>query len=123
MRDACARLPEGLGTRADVLELLKHSQWVNLEDTPLEAQYNTMSGALERLHQMDQCVRYDNDKKLWLNLHRWHKIDSPLWQPKEPDRRRNDFANNSFMPLGLDGGPHPLTETWLRSYHRMGTYQ
>ena len=74
-RDAASRLPDGVGTRADILELIKQSQWIKLDGTPAETQNNIVSGALDRLHQQDQCVRYDSDKKLWIYMHKNHRID------------------------------------------------
>lgn len=53
VRDAVSRLPDGIGTRADILELIKHSQWIKLDGTPIETQNNIVSGALDRLHQQD----------------------------------------------------------------------
>jgi len=78
-RDAASRLPDGVGTRADIIELIKQSQWVKLESTPSETLNNIVSGALDRLHQQDQCVRYDAEKKLWLYMHSTKKIDNPDW--------------------------------------------
>ncbi len=49
-RDAAARLSDGIGTRADILELIKQSQWIKIEGTPIETQNNIVSGALDRLH-------------------------------------------------------------------------
>ena len=69
MRDAAARLPNGVGTRADICELLKESQFIN-EHIPDDKLSNILSGALDRLHyEDDPCVKYDNEKKLWLYLH------------------------------------------------------
>lgn len=60
VRDAAARLPNGVGTRADISELLKESQYVN-EDLAEEKLSNIVSGALDRLHYMaDACVKYDS---------------------------------------------------------------
>ena len=70
VRDAAARLPDGVGTRADICELLKQSQYIN-EDIPDDKLSNIVSGALDRLHyEEDPCVKYDNEKKLWTYLHR-----------------------------------------------------
>ncbi|KAJ8298010.1 hypothetical protein KUTeg_024541 [Tegillarca granosa] len=55
MRDAAARLPNGEGTRGDICELLKDSQFL----------------APDRLHsEKDPCVKYDVNRKLWIYLHR-----------------------------------------------------
>lgn len=59
VRDATARLPNGEGTRADICELLKSSQYIagNAPDNVLQS---VVSGALDRMHtQFDPCVRYD----------------------------------------------------------------
>ncbi|XP_048471337.1 nuclear factor related to kappa-B-binding protein [Rhincodon typus] len=70
IRDAAARLPNGEGTRAEICELLKDSQFLAPEVT--SAQINTVvSGALDRLHyEKDPCVKYDIGRKLWIYLHR-----------------------------------------------------
>uniref|UniRef100_A0A8C9XKF2 Nuclear factor related to kappaB binding protein n=1 Tax=Sander lucioperca TaxID=283035 RepID=A0A8C9XKF2_SANLU len=70
VRDAAARLPNGEGTRAEICELLKDSQFLAPDVT--SAQVNTVvSGALDRLHyEKDPCVKYDIGRKLWIYLHR-----------------------------------------------------
>jgi nuclear factor related to kappa-B-binding protein len=79
VRDAAARLPNGVGTRADISELLKESQYVN-EDLPEEKLSNIVSGALDRLHYMtDACVKYDSEKKLWIYLHSDRNYEHPGW--------------------------------------------
>lgn len=72
-RDAAARLPDAVGTRADILELIQYSQYLKFEQetaeasTTLEQLSVIISGALDRLHyEADQCVRYDSDRKLWI---------------------------------------------------------
>lgn len=69
VRDAAARLPQRIGTRADVCTLLRDSQFI-VEDVPELQLSQVVSGALDRLHyERDPCVRYDSDKKLWVYLH------------------------------------------------------
>ncbi|KAG8141501.1 hypothetical protein E2320_007119 [Naja naja] len=70
VRDAAARLPNGEGTRAEICELLKDSQFLAPDVT--SPQVNTVvSGALDRLHyEKDPCVKYDIGRKLWIYLHR-----------------------------------------------------
>ncbi|KAK7482554.1 hypothetical protein BaRGS_00026155, partial [Batillaria attramentaria] len=70
VRDAAARLPNGEGTRGDICELLKDSQF--LAPAVTDTQINTVvSGALDRLHsEKDPCVKYDVNSKLWIYLHR-----------------------------------------------------
>ena len=69
MRDAVARLPNGEGTRSEVCELLKDSQFLSLS---IDTHLNTVvSGALDRLHyEKDPCVKYDTTRKMWIYLHR-----------------------------------------------------
>ncbi|XP_055857608.1 nuclear factor related to kappa-B-binding protein isoform X2 [Episyrphus balteatus] len=70
VRDATARLPNGEGTRADISELLKCSQYINRE-APENVLQTIVSGALDRMHtEHDPCVRYDTKKKIWIYLHR-----------------------------------------------------
>ncbi|KAA8549537.1 hypothetical protein F0562_001445 [Nyssa sinensis] len=70
VRDAAARLPGSIGTRADVCTLIRDSQYI-VEDVP-DAQVNqVVSGALDRLHyERDPCVQFDGERKLWVYLHR-----------------------------------------------------
>lgn len=70
VRDATARLPNGEGTRADICELLRSSQYINQEaaDNVLQT---IVSGALDRMHtENDPCVKYDPKRKIWIYLHR-----------------------------------------------------
>ncbi|XP_059610747.1 uncharacterized protein LOC132257735 [Phlebotomus argentipes] len=70
VRDATARLPNGEGTRADICELLKSSQYLNpsAQDNVLQT---IVSGALDRMHtEHDPCVRFDSKRKIWIYLHR-----------------------------------------------------
>ncbi|XP_044481585.1 uncharacterized protein LOC123208272 [Mangifera indica] len=73
VRDAAARLPGSIGTRADVCTLIRDSQYV-VEDVS-DAQVNQIvSGALDRLHyERDPCVQFDAERKLWVYLHRYRE--------------------------------------------------
>ncbi|XP_057451499.1 uncharacterized protein LOC130743321 isoform X1 [Lotus japonicus] len=70
VRDAAARLPGSIGTRADVCTLIRDSQYIVEEVS--DAQINqVVSGALDRLHyERDPCVQFDGERKLWVYLHR-----------------------------------------------------
>ncbi|XP_044505552.1 uncharacterized protein LOC123225566 isoform X2 [Mangifera indica] len=80
VRDAAARLPSSIGTRADVCTLIRDSQYI-VEDVS-DAQVNQIvSGALDRLHyERDPCVQFDSERKLWVYLHR--------------DREEEDFEDD-----------------------------
>uniref|UniRef100_A0A8D8CHI5 Nuclear factor related to kappa-B-binding protein n=1 Tax=Culex pipiens TaxID=7175 RepID=A0A8D8CHI5_CULPI len=72
VRDATARLPNGEGTRADICELLKSSQYISQSaiENPQVLQ-TIVSGALDRMHtELDPCVKYDTKRKIWIYLHR-----------------------------------------------------
>lgn len=77
VRDATARLPNGEGTRADICQLLKDSQYIREIDESDSSHdkegnlHSVVSGALDRLHyEADPCVRYYPRRKEWLYLHR-----------------------------------------------------
>lgn len=70
VRDATARLPNGEGTRAEICELLKSSQYIS-NTAPDNVLQSVVSGALDRMHtQFDPCVKYDPKRKIWIYLHR-----------------------------------------------------
>lgn len=69
VRDAAARLPGKMGTRADVCTLLRDSQYV-VDDISDYQVNQVMSGALDRLHyEVDPCVKFDRHRHLWVYLH------------------------------------------------------
>ena len=99
-RDAASRLPDGVGTRADILELIKQSQWIKLEGTEPAHLNNIVSGALDRLHyEPDPCVKYDSEKKLWIYLHKNRTIDWVEWQPQNRGERPSCLEYNSLNPF------------------------
>ncbi|XP_050542288.1 nuclear factor related to kappa-B-binding protein isoform X2 [Daktulosphaira vitifoliae] len=74
VRDATARLPNGMGTRSDICTLLKDSQY--LMDVNQTELHNAVSGALDRLHyEHDPCVKYDPKRKIWIYLHRGRSME------------------------------------------------
>lgn len=75
VRDATARLPNGEGTRSDICELLKSSQYIS-NTAPDNVLQSVVSGALDRMHtQWDPCVKYDQKRKIWIYLHRHRTED------------------------------------------------
>lgn len=70
VRDAAARLPNGEGTRYDICELLKSSQYI-IPGTTDSVIQSIVSGALDRMHtEPDPCIKYDTKRKLWIYVHR-----------------------------------------------------
>ena len=75
VRDAACKLPNGFGTRNDICMLLKESQFINF-DVKEDKMSAVVSGALDRLHyEKDPCVKFDNEKKLWVYLHKDKKLE------------------------------------------------
>uniref|UniRef100_A0A4W3H1W3 Nuclear factor related to kappaB binding protein n=1 Tax=Callorhinchus milii TaxID=7868 RepID=A0A4W3H1W3_CALMI len=100
VRDAAARLPNGEGTRAEICELLKDSQFLAPEVT--SAQINTVvSGALDRLHyEKDPCVKYDIGRKLWIYLHRNRSEE----EFGELSVSQAGVASTTVLPSGKESG-------------------
>lgn len=108
VRDATARLPNGEGTRTDICELLRSSQYIC--PSASEAVLQTIvSGALDRMHtENDPCVRYDSKRKTWIYLHRnrteaefemMHQQFQGLSKHKKQNTRKSkvkNFTSKSF---------------------------
>ncbi|XP_013172986.1 PREDICTED: nuclear factor related to kappa-B-binding protein isoform X2 [Papilio xuthus] len=83
LRDALARLPNGQGTRTDLVTLLKMSQWI--APCTEQALSSAVSAALEKLLAVkrDPIVKYDQRTAVWTYLHRnrseedWLKTSGP----------------------------------------------
>lgn len=95
IRDAASRLPDGVGTRADVCQLARDSGYI--VDSISDSQINSVvSGALDRLHyEKDPCVKYDSDRKLWIYLHknRLPTHDSWKYESEFPVKRGRPPSN------------------------------
>ncbi|KAF8402799.1 hypothetical protein HHK36_010890 [Tetracentron sinense] len=99
VRDAAARLPGSIGTRADVCTLIRDSQYIveDVSDTQIN---QVVSGALDRLHyERDPCVKFDGDRKLWAYLHREREEedfeDDGTSSTKKWKRQRKDAIEQS----------------------------
>jgi nuclear factor related to kappa-B-binding protein len=78
VRDAVARLPDGIGTRTDVVELCKESQYLATGTMDENLMSMTIGGGLDRLQaEEDPGCRFDPNTRLWVNLHRNRKVDDP----------------------------------------------
>ncbi|KAF5821478.1 putative nuclear factor related to kappa-B-binding protein [Helianthus annuus] len=106
VRDAAARLPGSIGTRADVCTLIRDSQYIVEEVS--DAQVNqVVSGALDRLHyERDPCVQFDGERKLWVYLHREREEedfdDDGTSSTKKWKRQKKEAVEPSDQ--GGDGG-------------------
>eukprot|EP00347_Sterkiella_histriomuscorum_P021659 403333211 len=99
VRDAAARLPDGVGTRTDVAELVKDSQFIaeGLSDYYIS---QTVSGGLDRLSaEEDPSVRFDPSSKLWIYLHGKRTLDSTKWVSEISETKKVDYqkANERFF--------------------------
>ena len=108
VRDAASRLEDGVGTRLDICDLLKDSQYIN--ENIADSKINSIvSGALDRLHyQKDPCVKYDSHNKLWIYLHRNRSLDYPGWKKIENiedennNKKNNEENNNNIIIEDID---------------------
>lgn len=98
VRDAASRLPDNRGTRADICDLLRDSQY--LKEGATFQQLNTVvSGALDRLHYEENApVRYDAESKEWCYLHNNMDIDDferPAWARENPGKSESALLNST----------------------------
>uniref|UniRef100_A0A665UUY1 DEUBAD domain-containing protein n=1 Tax=Echeneis naucrates TaxID=173247 RepID=A0A665UUY1_ECHNA len=111
VRDAAARLPNGEGTRAEICELLKDSQFLAPDVT--STQVNTVvSGALDRLHyEKDPCVKYDIGRKLWIYLHRHRSQEEFGKQHVKSGSKEGGSKTPGCLEAGQDIGSNPMSPT------------
>lgn len=100
VRDAASRLPNNRGTRADICDLLRDSQYVREEAT--FGQLNSVvSGALDRLHYEESApVRYDAETKEWCYLHNdmnEEDFERPAWARET--QRQGSAVENAAMAV------------------------
>ncbi|KAJ4979397.1 hypothetical protein NE237_010177 [Protea cynaroides] len=115
VRDAAARLPGSIGTRADVCTLIRDSQYIveNVSDAQIN---QVVSGALDRLHyERDPCVQFDGDRKLWVYLHREREEedfeDDGTSSTKKWKRQRKDATEQSdtgMLNVSYHGSGEPI---------------
>ncbi|XP_045774091.1 nuclear factor related to kappa-B-binding protein-like isoform X2 [Maniola jurtina] len=101
LRDALARMPNGEGTRRDIVTLLKMSQWI----VPCSEQALSVAvaSALERLVAVkrDPIVKYDQRTAMWTYLHR-HKSEED-WAKNTTARGRANKAIAAAPQMEVDG--------------------
>jgi hypothetical protein len=106
-RDAAARLPDGIGTRADICQLVRDSQFIveTISDSNISS---LVSGALDRLHyEKDPCVKFDIELKLWIYLHRQRGLDYSGWRQEtqvkrgRPPIHKQETHVSEYMPVYL----------------------
>ncbi|CAG4952800.1 unnamed protein product [Colias eurytheme] len=111
LRDALARLPNGEGTRRDILTLLKMSQWIiPCSDQTLAS---AISAALDRLVSVkrDPIVKYDQRTAVWTYLHRNRTEED--WLKSSNARNRANKALASEPPLQSPQTPHSVSNMEL----------
>ncbi|KAG9396545.1 Nuclear factor related to kappa-B-binding protein, NFRKB [Carpediemonas membranifera] len=70
VKEAAARLPDGYGTRHDVIMLVRNSQFFMADQTGEGALAQTVGGALDRLHgEPDKFLEFDAEDRVWTYLH------------------------------------------------------
>lgn len=127
VRDAAARLPNGEGTRWDICELLKSSQYISPGTSDAVIQ-SIVSGALDRMHtEPDPCIKYDTKRKLWIYVHR-NRTESEFGRlhqqqgnnrQKKPVFRKTKMESSQQMititstPMRIVSAPNST----IRTYH------
>ncbi|XP_068629387.1 nuclear factor related to kappa-B-binding protein isoform X2 [Battus philenor] len=105
LRDALARLPNGEGTRSELVTLLKMSQWI--APCTDQALSSAVSAALEKLLSVkrDPVVKYDQRTAVWTYLHR-HRSEEDWIKSSGPRGRGGKTAPN----VPLSNSPHRSAE-------------
>jgi hypothetical protein len=82
VRDAASRLRGNRGSRADICDLLRDSQYLR-EGATFQQLNTVVSGALDRLHyETNAPVQFDPESKEWCYLHNDFRVDdfeTPDW--------------------------------------------
>ncbi|XP_046967985.1 nuclear factor related to kappa-B-binding protein isoform X1 [Vanessa cardui] len=104
LRDALARLPNGEGSRRDIVTLLRMSQWI--VPCSEQALSSAVASALERLLTVkrDPIVKFDQRTALWTYLHR-HKSEEDYAKNARGRNKANAAAlsaNSPQMQMDLD---------------------
>ncbi|XP_049874798.1 nuclear factor related to kappa-B-binding protein isoform X2 [Pectinophora gossypiella] len=103
LRDAVARLPNGEGTRHDVVTLMKMSQWI--APCTDQSMLSAVSSGLDRMHsaKRDPIVKYDQRTAIWTYLHR-HRSEED-WVKSGSGRGRGGRMVTPGLPP-----PQPLPQ-------------
>ncbi|KAJ0176108.1 hypothetical protein K1T71_008282 [Dendrolimus kikuchii] len=98
VRDAVARLPNGEGTRHDVLTLLKMSQWIVPSND--QALLSAVSSTLDKLQsaKRDPIVKYDQRTAVWTYLHR-HRTEEDWLKSTGKGRNSNKANTNQAVAI------------------------
>lgn len=126
VRDAAARLPNGEGTRWDICELLKSSQYIapGTSDNVIQS---IVSGALDRMHtEHDPCIKYDTKQKLWIYVHRnrsegeferLHLQQQEINRQKKPVFRKTKLESPQQLITISSASMRVVPNTSIRTYH------
>lgn len=110
VRDATARLPNGEGTRSDICELLKSSQYISPQ-APENVLQSVVSGALDRMHtEFDPCVKYDTKRKIWIYLHR-NRSEADFERIHQQCQGMSKHMKKTRKPKGKPKEKQPKKET------------
>lgn len=121
VRDAASRMLGGRGTRADICDLLRDSQYIR-EGATYQQLNTVVSGALDRLHYEENApVKYDAESKEWVYLHNGMAEDDferPAWA-RESAMRSSGTGDKGNMraPSGSKSGKHTKKKRKKMSSH------
>lgn len=108
VRDAAARLPNGEGTRWDICELLKLSQYIAPGTSDVVIQ-SIVSGALDRMHtEHDPCIKYDTKRKLWIYVHR-NRTENDFERLHMQQQSFNRQKKPVFRKIKQEASPQVIT--------------
>jgi hypothetical protein len=103
VRDAASRLQGNRGTRGDICDLLRDSQYLR-EGATFQQLNTVVSGALDRLHyEANAPVQYDPESKEWCYLHNHLTLDDfevPDWAIQNCVRTKTTAGSTEGVPTG-----------------------
>ncbi|KAJ8529091.1 hypothetical protein K7X08_035926 [Anisodus acutangulus] len=109
-RDAVARLPGGVGTRADICVLVRDSQFIVEDISDLQVS-QVVSGALDRLHyENDPCERFDKEWRLWAYLHGDRLEEDFEYDSTFSNKSRKRAKENELQSAGGRDFPYTVVD-------------
>jgi hypothetical protein len=103
VRDAASRMEGNRGTRGDICDLLRDSQYLR-EGATFQQLNTVVSGALDRLHyEANAPVQYDPESKEWCYLHNHLSLDDfdmPEWAIQNCARAKTTAGLTDGLPNG-----------------------
>jgi hypothetical protein len=107
VRDAASRLRGNRGTRGEICDLLRDSQYLR-EGATFQQLNTVVSGALDRLHyEVNAPVQYDSESKEWCYLHNHLRVDdfeTPDWAATSARGKSHVVEIDRGVAVGASSG-------------------